>query len=233
MKKYIVTNSKKVFKTIIACVIAVLFVVVSCFMVNSFAPANPKCYHKFMLSTFNGSYDQEGMPKTSWKVRVFKDKGTEKQSTTFVKVNLNILESNVRSLNQIWINVSDFYRDSIEVSSFFGSVQMQKLNKDKPYTLTASDIKKSKDGWFKIYDSKDSKNFIEATPGLRDIWIGFSTEINVREMVFIDSKNELIKAPTTSELYLDNHTHKIEDVSENSITTMFDESALFDMGKVK
>ena len=72
MKKFVFTDSKKIFNSVLAVALAVILVialVTTTFLVDSFAIANPKCYHKFFLSTFNGSYDAENMPSTYWQVK--------------------------------------------------------------------------------------------------------------------------------------------------------------------
>ena len=74
MKKFIFTNNTKPFKTILIVLLSVVFLsslVISCFIIDSLAVANPKAYHKFVLSTFNGSYDKEGLPSTYWQVDAY------------------------------------------------------------------------------------------------------------------------------------------------------------------
>ena len=157
MKKFIFTNNKKIFNRVLAGALAFIVVVaiVTClFVVDSFAIANPKCYHKFFLSTFSGSYDAENMPSTYWQVESLED-GEGNVLKTKMKVELPITNKSERYLGQIWVNLSDLEGDKLEILTYYqtsdSSTVYKPLNKEeKPFVITASELKKSEDGWFKI-----------------------------------------------------------------------------------
>ncbi len=229
MKKFVFTDSKKIFNRVLAIALAVIILialVTSTFLVNSFAIANPKCYHKFFLSTFNGSYDAENMPSTYWQVKSLEDSEGNKLKVQ-AKVELPITDE---GLGQIWINVSDFAGDKLEIFSYYGT-NNRELNKDKtPVIITADDIKNSQDGWFKIYDFNDTESFNKASNYTDDYLISFSTGIRIREMVFINMDYELIKDIKTISEYIEQQPNT--EVNENPINFAVDESKYFDMSKV-
>lgn len=234
MKKFIFTNSKKIYKRVVSITIAVFLVAVvltTLFVIDSFAPANPKCYDKWVASSCNGSYDKEGYPSNYWEVKLYKNNATGENLTVNAKVSLPIVNTGTRYLGQIWVNISDMYAESLDVYTSYGSVVKRSLNANEtPYTITSKDLKKSKDGWFKVYDYKDTKNFVPASPGAVDYWVGFSTQINVREIVFIDTAGDLISKPNSQIEYHGNKEVKGSDV--NGLANAFDESKYFDLTKV-
>ncbi len=232
MKKFVFTDNKKIFNRVLAIALAVIMVIAlitATFVVDSLAIANPKCYHKFFLSSFNGSYDAENMPVSYWQVKSLKDDSGNNLNVQ-AKVELPIVDYGERVLGQIWINVSDFSDEKLEIFVYYGSSD-KPLNVDKkPFTLTRKDVKNSKDGWFKIYDFEDSENFVKTSTYVDDFSITFSTGIRVREMVFIDSEYELVKDITVINEYLEGHQNNKND---NPISFAVDESRYFDMGKVR
>ena len=225
------TSTKKLIKRIAVISLSVIvaaFLLLGCFIVDSMAVANPKCYHKWVLSTFHGSYDKKDMPKTYWQVRSFKDKETNESLTVYAKTKLELDNLGTNHLGQVWINVSDFAGDKIEITVGY-SEQNESLNKnEKAYTITSSDIKNSKDGWFKVYDYQDKTNFIAPKTSITVYWIGFSTDIRVREMVFIDSTGKVAKTSDLKE-YLGNQENSGYLDLENSIDKANDESKYFNL----
>ena len=232
MKKFVFTDNKKIFNRVLAVALAVILVialVTTTFLVDSFAIANPKCYHKFFLSTFKGSYDAENMPSTYWEVKGYEDNEGNSLKVK-AKMELPITNKAERVLGQIWINVSDFAGDKLEIFSYYGTSEYALNKNETPYTLTAKDIKNSQDGWFKVYDFEDTENFAKASNYTDDYSITFSTGIRVREMVFIDTEYELIKNIKVINEYLDQNLNT--EVKEHPITLAVDESKYFDMSKV-
>ncbi len=230
MKKFIFTDNKKLFNRVFAGVLAffaVAILVATLFVIDSVGPANPKCYHKFLLSTFNGSYDKEGMPSTFWQVNAYKDEETGEALPVRLQAELTLQN---KSLGQVFINVSDFSGDKIEILTFYGTKNNPLNVEDKPFVLTNRDIRNSKDGWFKIYDCDDTFNFIKADTYIDEYAITFSNEIKVREIVFIDSEGNLIKDVTTINEYIGNQKNNN---ANNPIKNAVDEYALFDMNLAK
>ncbi len=230
MKKFLFTDNKKIFNRVLAGVLAfftVAILVVTLFIVDSVSVANPKCYHKFVLSTFNGSYDKEGMPSTFWQVNAYKDDVTGEVLPVKLEVELPIVN---KPLKQIWINVSDFGGSEIEILSFYGTKNNPLNIKDKPFVLTNKDIRNSKDGWFKIYDSEDFSNFTTSNSYVDEYAITFSNAIKVRDIAFIDSKGELVKGATSINEYIG--TIKNNNAF-NPVKNAVDEYSLFDMNLLK
>ncbi len=232
MKKFIFTDNKKIFNRVLIGVLTFIILVAlvsTTFIVDSFAIANPKCYHKFFLSTFNGSYDAENMPSTYWQVKSLEDSEGNGLKVK-AKVELPITNKSERVLGQIWINVSDFAGDKLEIFSYYGTSEYALNKNEKPFVITKSDIKNSQDGWFKVYDFEDTENFAKASTYTDDYSITFSSGIRVREMVFIDSEYELIENIKVINEYIDQNLN-MED-KENPIALAVDESKYFDMSKV-
>ena len=231
MKKFVFTDNKKIFNRVLAIALAVIIVIAlatTTFVVNSFAVANPKCYHKFLLSTFNGSYDAENMPSTYWQITTREADG--KTFPKMAKVELPIVNYSERVLGQVWINVSDFSGDKLDIYSFYGTSEKALNKNNKPYTITANDIRNSQDGWFKVYDFNDSENFIASSNYTDDYSFTFSSSIRIREMVFIDSTNELIKDIKVIDEYFEGFKHTSD--AMHPISYAVDESKYFDMKKV-
>lgn len=229
MKKFIFTDSKKIFKRvsiITLSVIIALFLLLGCFMVDSMAVANPKCYHRWVLSTFHGSYDKKDMPKTYWQVRSYKDKESNEVLPLYAKAKLSLDNLGDNHLGQIWINVSDFAGDKIEIN-VGQTEQNELLNKKGAYTITHDDIKKSKDGWFKIYDYNDIANFKTPTTTVSIYWIGFSTDIRVREMVFLDKDGDMVDGVEYIKEFLGKQENTGYADLENPISNAVDEKKYF------
>ncbi len=152
-------------------VIVVALAAALSFLVNSFAPANPRAYHVYFLSAFHGSFNKKGLPGTYWQ--------PEQRTDGNVRKICYLRLSGSSDCNEVWINLSDFkeLQTDIIVASGAGAPNVKKR-----YNLTAKELKKSKDGWIKIYDK--SKDSALSSSYLN---IGFTTNIRVREVVAIKS----------------------------------------------
>ena len=175
---------------IISVVLASLMFLVSVgFFIDSFAPANPKCYHRWVLSTFNGSYNSKGSPKTYMQFNTLAVSETGDRATSYIWSRVTVTEG--MGINEIWINVSDLYEDSVSIQVRSGKSEK---NTDllKRLTLTKDDLKKSKDGWFKIYDLDDGD---KAHPSKTNqtFCIGFEAEIRLREIGYVSNGGYAIK----------------------------------------
>ncbi len=233
MKQFIFTDNKKLFNRVIAGVIAFIVlvsIVAGLFLIDSFALANPKCYHRFLLSTFNGSYDADNMPSTYWQVESLEDEEGNLLKMK-AKVELPITNKAERFLGQIWINVSDLEGDLLSIYTYYQtsntSTTYKPLNKGElPYVLTAKELRKSSDGWFKIYDFKDTEKYNKAYEYIDDYTIVFTSGVRVREMVFIDTEYELVKDIKTIDEYVEGNSTGLK------IKNVVDESKFFDMKRV-
>ncbi len=238
MKKYVFTDNKNLFKKIIAgalAVVSILFLVAICFMVDGFSKVNPKCYHRFILSTFHGSYDEEGLPSTYWQVIPRIDNNTGAFLTVRADIELDIYDYAETKVDQIWINVSDFVGDKLEVGTFtytdsnvrtYNSYNVNNL----PFVITREQIKNSKDGWFKVYDTNDTVNFKSSRTYNYMYSLAFKDEVRIREIVFISSKQEVLKEVKHSNEYLERQPNND---AKNPIKNAVDEPTLFDINKIK
>lgn len=193
VNKTIIKDKKKFITTIIAILSVLIIVVSTLFIIDSFAPANPKSYHKFVISTFNGSYDKEGLPKSSWQVSPVKmEKDGKVDFATFYARYYVQYESSSEYTSEIWINVSDFYGDSTKIIIAKGGGPLPGAKYDEEtyyYTLTKNKVKSSSDGWIKIFDS-DWKGAFDVSSMY--LWVGFkNAKIRVREIAFISSEGNL------------------------------------------
>lgn len=237
MKKFIFTDNKKLFNRVFAGVLAFIIavsIVAVLFLVDSFAIANPKCYHKFLLSTFHGSYDAENMPKNYWQVESLED-GEGNKLKMKAKVELPITDKSERFLGQIWINISDLEGDALSIYTYYQtsntSTTSKSLNKDDiPFTITAKELRNSKDGWFKVYDFEEKERFNKAYEYIDDYSIVFTAGVRVREMVFVDTKGEVVKDISSIEQYLENNLYTNR--TGFPVKLAVDEYKLFDTSKI-
>ena len=147
MKKFVFTDSKQIFNRVLAIALAVVMVialVTATFVVDSLAIANPKCYHKFFLSSFNGSYDAENMPVTYWQVKSLKDDAGNNLKVK-AKVELPIIDKGERVLGQIWINVSDLEGERLEIFAYYHTSNTTSVNKALNKGNTKSNIIKNQE----------------------------------------------------------------------------------------
>ena len=244
MKKYIFTENKNLFTKVLAGVlafIALIFLVAMCFMVDGFSKANPKCYHKFILSTFHGSYDAKDMPSTYWQVKSYESEDTGEKATVRADVKLHIHDYAETKVDEIWINISDLASNEIHIGTYTfndtGKREYLSKNANKtPFVITREQVKASKDGWFKIYDAKDTKHFIASSLFNKNYSISFSTEIRIREMVFIgyDTKDVKEKYRILDEYdSIDEYINIYQNNDANNpIKNIFDETSLFPKSKM-
>lgn len=175
-------KDKKFPVKVLALVLALFMVLIaSLFVVDSFAPANPKCYHKFILSTFNGSYDKEGMPKSAFEVKNETD--AESGESLYTCVNMKVSIPNDKTgFKEAWINISDLQASKLEVFTAYGIQRQGKAKLKGERTITAQQLKASKDGWFKIYSTDTPESWNSGADWTK---IGFSAPVKVREIVFV------------------------------------------------
>lgn len=177
MKKSKVKITKKTKLALVSVAIVLVFLTACLFIVDSLAPANPKVYHKFLISTFVGSVDGEESPNTYHQITIHKDAQTgEKQYTC---VNVKAKPVNNAAIKEIWINISDLYADNLTV--FVGEGITSKTTQVSERTYSKEAIKKDNDGWFRIYNNEAGK-----ARSVYEYKIGFSSEVKFRELVIID-----------------------------------------------
>ena len=232
-----VASKKKASKSFIIklvdCIVAVVFFLLCiAFVIDSHAPANPKDYDIWFLSGINGSYDKDGNPNKYWQVE--KKMSGDKYLTTYAQLEL---VGSYTSVNEIWINLSDLYEDKLEIDIINASSRT--INN---VTITADEMKDSKNGWFKLYDldvAKESNTDNVLEVNSRKFSIGFNTKINVREIVFVKDKNtdgkfEIINYNITAEK-VDNQVTNLDKIteSETSIHNIKNEQTTFPNGFIK
>ena len=207
-----------------AIILAVIFFVACVgIVVNSYAPANPKDYHRWFLSGINGSYNKEGNPKTYWAVS--KMQSGNNDVTVYGEITVT---GSYTKINEVWVNVSDLYEEETEIIVVNGSTKV--VNK---YLLKAEDLKKSQDGWLKIYDLEEAEldandDYVKITS--TKFFIGFNTAINVRELVVADADGNTIDYSIKG-IKIDNQSTSIDDEevknAENGVSNLNDEQKLF------
>ena len=194
------------------------------FVINTQAPANPKDYHVFCLSAFKGSFDKKGNPNNYWKVE--KRRKTDGEDLTLY-VQTEIVGS-YKNLNEIWVNLSDLYESETVIEVKNGS------SRDVgSFKLTSDTLKQSQSGWFKIYDADDVDDENgSSTKSLvfSELSIGFKTQINVREIVYLKADGTIIDYKIEGEKtvagLIDVSNEKITS-NPNSILNIKDEQSTF------
>lgn len=182
------TTAKKKFnfsafhiKLISVIAVSLIFLLAVGFFVDSFAPANPKSYHRWLLSTFNGSYNKEGLPKTYMQIETKANNETAERATSYVWSTVSVTEG--AGVNEIWVNVSDLYEEEVSIKVRTGKSESNTILL-KTYKLSKQELKKSKDGWIKIYDLDNGDKPHTATYG-QTFAIGFEAGIRLREIGFV------------------------------------------------
>ena len=165
---------------IISILLSVLFVI------DSFAPANPKVYDRWVLSGINGSYDGKDTPNTFYQVEIHQD--YDSGEVLYSCVDLKVSSTNSEPIKEIWINISDLYESKLNIFLGKGTAGATKLLKD--ITLTANDIRNDEDGWFRLYNNKNGLNY-NVSGFYGELKIGFSANIKLREVVVVDVKDNL------------------------------------------
>lgn len=229
VKTAVVDNKKKsLIIKITAIVLAVLFFLTCvAVIINSQAPANPKDYHVFCLSGFKGSFNKKGNPNSYWGVE--KLKSGNDYFTVYGQVQTLGAYTNV---SEIWMNVSDLYEDETDIE-----IVNQSSRVIKKFNLTAKNLKKSKDGWFKVYDLAeakldDSDNILAVNSSTFSF--GIATKLNVREVVFVGKDGKLIdynvKGIKISNQELDVEHKDVKD-NPNSVLNIKNEQKTFPYAK--
>ncbi len=167
----------------------IFFITCALFVVDSMGSANPKCYKKFFLSTFNGSYNADGAPATYWQIEPKQDKEGVRVPT-YARYYLTTHDS--EDVGEIWINISDLKEKELKVTIGTG---VTTLSVRGSMVITAEDVKASEDGWFKVYDASNPGDFETFTS--KYVWVGFENDVRVREIAFKDLHGH---APEESEL---------------------------------
>lgn len=184
---------KPTFIKVSAVVLAsIVFLVSAGFFVDSFAPANPKCYHRWVLSAFNGSYNAKGKPQTYMQLETQANIENGKSAITYLWAQTSV--TNGAGIKEIWINVSDLYEEEVKVKIGTGKSEYSSTFL-KEYSLTKSIVKKSSDGWIKIYDcgqkedeGKDGFDKVHTSNINPTFRVGFDRQIRVREIAFVGRK---------------------------------------------
>lgn len=178
------------FVKVLAVVLAsIVFLVSAGFFVDSFAPANPKCYHRWVLSAFNGSYNAKGNPETYIQLETQANAESGKRATTYLWAKTSV--TNGAGIKEIWINVSDLYEEEVKIKVGTGKSEASSTFLDD-YLLTKKELKASKDGWIKIYDCGEKED--EGKEGFSPVHtsnvnptfrVGFDRQVRVREIAFV------------------------------------------------
>ncbi len=219
-------KNKKLISVILIAVASILFIVCSLFVIDSVGPANSKVYKKWLLSTFNGSYEAEGMPKTYWQIEPMQSKDGNRV-VSYAKFTLST--TNNADIKEIWVNISDLKESEAKVTIGKGTAKLTILGSK---TVSAKQVKNSEDGWFKIYDSSDTETFDALNS--KQIWVGFQNDVRVREIVFIDSNDKIADSAKVNGMSIDGTP--IRDVDsfsnvKNNVSYVADEKLTFENRK--
>ena len=179
-------KNKKLIKIGAVALAVIFFLVCAIFVVDSMGPANPKAYKKFFLSTFNGSYEADGLPKTYWQIEPRQDDDGNRVPT-YAKFSLSTVDT--ANIGQIWVNISDLKEKEAKITIGYG-YSYETFEVAGSMVVTASELKADEDGWIKIYDSTNSGDIKVFTS--KHVWVGFENNLRVREIAFIDANS---KAP--------------------------------------
>lgn len=215
MKKQVKKAKKfnvKVFAMIMAIVV---FLVASLFVLDTFAPANPKVYHRFALSTIFGSFDGDDTPNSYYQVQI--QKSTVSGEKQYSCINTEIRTTNSENVKEIWINLSDLYDEELKIYLSTGWEGKSKYLSERTYSK--SDIKNSSDGWFRVYKTgKEDGLVINSSGFYGQLRFSFSSNCKVREIVVVDMKGNLgtVTAqhcsnggvPAGKDKYADSHDNK-------------------------
>lgn len=216
-------KNKKLIGIIAIALASILFIVCSLFVIDSVGPANPKAYKKWLLSTFNGSYEAEGLPKTYWQVEPMQSKEGERV-TSYAKFELST--TNGANVNQIWINISDLKENELEITIGKGTSKLTVLGST---AITEKQVKNSDDGWFKVFDASHLGDFKELSTS-KQIWVGFKNDVRVREIVFIDANGRIADSAKVNGMSVDgSQIVKIENLTSkpNNVSFVADEKLTF------
>ena len=175
---------------IIAIILAIIaFITASLFVVDSFAPASPQAYHKFVISTFSGSFDGEGTPNSSYQVEI--QKNSQSGEVQYFCINTNVSTTNTVNIKEIWVSFSDLYDKEINVFTSMGWQGKSKYLSERTYTK--ADVRKNKNGWFRIYNNEKSGLKVQQPEFYGQLRVGFSANVKVREIVVVDVNKKVGK----------------------------------------
>ena len=189
MKKSIKLSKKSV--KIIAIILAVIaFITAGLFVVDSFAPASPQAYHKFVISTFSGSFDGEGTPNSYYQVEI--QKNSQSGEVQYFCINTNVSTTNTVNIKEIWVSFSDLYDKEINIFTSMGWQGKSKYLSERTYTK--ADVRKNKNGWFRIYNTGKKEGLkVQQSEFYGQLRVGFSTNVKVREIVVVDVNGKVGK----------------------------------------
>ena len=211
-------KNKLLIKIGVSVLAVIFFLTCALFVVDSFAPANPKCYDKFLLSTFNGSYDAEGLPKTYWQVEPRQD-AEGNRVPSIARFSLTTVD--IESVGQIWINISDLKEKEAKITIVYGNTA---LTVSGTTVITAKQLKESQDGWIKVYDSTDA-NFKTFTT--KFVGVGFENEVRVREIAFKDINGKAPEKVEVRGLSIGLSEDDAKPIPDNNVNKVADEQKTF------
>ena len=159
----------------------------SLFVVDSFAVANPKCYHKFLSSTFNGSYDTDTSPNKYWQVDMIRNSSSNEQTMTYLIFKYSPINS--QRLGKLIVNLSDLKSRELDVFVGYSAGRDKSPTEVKSFTLTRKDVKSSKDGWFEFYNSEIEENQFKY--GENYIFLGLKGDVRIREIFALNLENSI------------------------------------------
>ena len=169
-------------KIVIASVLAVIaFLTAGLFVLDSFAPASPKPYHKFALSTFTGSFDAEGLPSSYYQVQIQKEVGKNEAEYSCINTKVSTIES--ENIREIWVSFSDLYENELNIVLSTGWEGKSKFLSERTYSK--SDVKNNENGWFKVYSSGGEGFKYNGSGVYGQIRFAFSANVKVREILVV------------------------------------------------
>ena len=182
------TNKKSKMKVAVLISVVLLavmfFVLCAMIVVNSYAPYNPKRYHKWFLSAMHGSYDKEGLPSTYFQVEDY-----ENGEPTFIKLET---KREGKYVAAIYANLSDLKENEVKFSVYNGSKSAVTQNTSLGnFDLKGEDLKDSEDGWIKIYDAKNS-TVKDTDVSSKTFYVSINKRIRVRELVLLDGDGKVM-----------------------------------------
>ena len=182
---------------------AVFFALCAMIVVNSYAPYNPKCYHRWFLSTMHGSYDKSGNPSTYFQVENY-----ENGEPTSIKIET---KREGKYVAAVYANLSDLKDQEVKFTVYNGSKSAVTQNTALDnFELKGKDLKASENGWIKIFDVENSTVKSEAKS--KTFYITVTKSVRVRELVLLDSDGKVMNY-TVKGYVLGNKTY---DESESS-----------------
>ncbi len=179
---------KKIISIALIAFLVVSITLSALFVIDSFAPANPKVYDRWVLSTFKGSYDGKNTPNSYYQLEIQKDYDSGELLYSCVDVEFRTWNGDDRPVKEIWINISDLYENEVKIFLGKGTANSTKLLKELTYS--ANDIKNDKDGWFRLYNNPSGLKY-NVSGFYGELKIGFSANVKLREVVIVDVNNQL------------------------------------------